>query len=131
MDAPPINRHPRITNLREPIWLRYRRKKPADVNRRPHLSSSGRCNDRSFPALLARRSAVRVLPHQRIHNGFGELVRVPRAFGMRSGGYQPAASKRNRELLPAYLACSRVSSKPVIMTSPPSLTCPSHPSGPC
>ena len=31
----------------------------------------------SFPALLARRSAVRVLPHQRIHNGFGEPVRVP------------------------------------------------------
>src|SRR6266478_7355571 len=81
----------------------------------------------SFPALLARRSAVRVLPHQRIHNGFGELVRVPRAFVMRSGDYQPAASKRNRELLPAYLACSRVSSKPVIMTSPLSLTCHSHP----
>ena len=49
----------------------------ASAATRFHLSSSGWCNDRSFPALLARRSAVRVLPHQRIHNGFGEPVRVP------------------------------------------------------
>src|SRR5260370_28604747 len=37
MDAPPINRHPRITNLRKPIWLRYRRKKPRGAARAPLL----------------------------------------------------------------------------------------------
>lgn len=52
---------------------------------------------------------------------------VSSQFGVVNLGYLPSASKKNRELLPAYLACSRVSVKPVITTSPLSLTCHSHP----
>src|ERR1700736_4507581 len=37
MDAPPIDRHPQLTNLRKPIWLRYRRKKPRGAARAPLL----------------------------------------------------------------------------------------------
>jgi hypothetical protein len=64
MDAPPITRHPRITNLRKPIWLRYRRKKPAGVNRRA-VSSATRQKDSRYRDFYSGRIVnVNRLPEQ-------------------------------------------------------------------